>query len=337
MSKVSVIIPNYNRDTLIGETISNLLAQSLPPDEIIVVDDGSTDRSVEVIRSYGEKVKLIQQPNQGPGAARNAGLRVATGDFIQFQDSDDLLSLNKLEAQAKLLEQTGADIAFSPWVKLRIEGRLAHLEDQVLQQAMPSEKLSLSCWWLRGWSTVFQSLLFRRSFLDRVGFYQTDLIYGEDGELFFRALTSGPRVAFAGDALTLYRLHNVNKLTQNEGASQARRVTDWARCLHYIIERCQNCGLKMDGMTLSIFLSGIRKHVRYLEKVSDAPRELGDELSNYIKQMPNIWLAGVEFRQRLTEQMRLRLRGSRWMPAYQAGPLTEDQRVLIRELGFQMS
>ena len=337
MSKVSVIIPNYNRDTLIGETISNLLAQSLPPDEIIVVDDGSTDRLVEVIRSYGEKVKLIQQPNQGPGAARNAGLRVATGDFIQFQDSDDLLSLNKLEAQAKLLEQTGADIAFSPWVKLRIEGRLAHLEDQVLQQAMPSEKLSLSCWWLRGWSTVFQSLLFRRSFLDWVGIYQTDLIYGEDGELFFRALTSGPRTAFTNDALTIYRLHNVNKLTQDEGASRERRVKDWARCLHYMIERCRGCGFKMDVMTRSIFISGIRKHLRYLEEVPDAPGELAVELSNYAKQMPNIWLAGVEYWLRLTEQIRLRSHGSRWMPACQAGPLTENQHGLIRELGFQFS
>src|ERR1700722_11046952 len=167
--KVSVVIPNYNRETLIGETISNLLAQTLPPYEIVVVDDGSTDKSVEVIRSFGSKVKLIQQPNSGPGAARNAGLQMATGDFIQFQDSDDLFSLNKLEAQAKVLDRTDADIVFSPWVKLKIEGQKVNLEDQVLQQAMPSEEISLPCWWLRGWSTVFQSLLFRRSFLNKVG------------------------------------------------------------------------------------------------------------------------------------------------------------------------
>src|SRR5579859_1319636 len=103
--KVSVIVPNYNRETLVGETISNLLAQTLPPFQIIVVDDGSTDKSVDVIRSFGGTVKLIQQPNQGPGAARNAGLKIAAGDFVQFQDSDDLLSLNKIETQAKLLEQ----------------------------------------------------------------------------------------------------------------------------------------------------------------------------------------------------------------------------------------
>ena len=334
---ISTIIPNYNRETLVGETISNLLAQTMPPNEIIVVDDGSTDKSVDVISSFGNKVKLIQQSNQGPGAARNAGLRIATGEFIQFQDSDDLLSLNKLETQAKLLEKTGADIAFSPWVKLKIEGRNAVLEDHVLQQAMPSEKLTLSSWWLRGWSTVFQSLLFRRSFLAKIGPYRADLKMGEDGELFFRAITSSVRVAFTADALTLYRLHNVNKLTQDEGAPQVQRVVDWALCLSCMIERSESSHLKMDFLTRSIFLSGIRKHLRYLKKIPDAPPELTDKLSNYAKQLPDVWLSMIEDWLRMREQYRLRVRGSRWMPAYQAGPLTENQRNLIRQLNFQLS
>ena len=237
--------------------------------------------------------------------------------------------------QAKLLEQTGADIAFSPWFKLKIEGRNAILENHVLQQKMPSEKLSLPCWWLRGWSTVFQSLLFRRSFLARLGFYRTDLILGEDGELFFRALTSSPHVAFTDEALTLYRLHNVNKITQDEGTSQARRAIDWARCLRCMIERCENSGLKMDLMTRSIFLSGIRKHLRYLRTAPDAPVELVDFLSKFAAQLPGGWLAAVEWWLRLAEQARLHTHGSRWMPAYQAGAATENQLHLIRQLGFQ--
>lgn len=334
---VSVIVPNYNRETLIGETISNLLAQTLPPYEIIVVDDGSTDNSVEVIRGFGDKVKLIQQSNQGPGAARNAGLQIATGEFVQFQDSDDLFSLNKLEAQAGLLERTGADIVFCPWVKVKIEGGQVSLENHVLQQAMPPEKLSLACWWLRSWSTVFQSLLFRRSFLNEVGFYRTDLMIGEDGELFFRALTSSPRIEFTSRALMLYRLHNIVKLTQDEGTSRARRVTDWAQCLQYMIERSQNCGLKMDLMTRSIFLSGIQKHLRSMETVPGTPRELAGELSTYTLQLPGFWLAAIEAWLRVREQFRLRLHGSRWMPAYQAGALTANQRELIQQLGLQVS
>ena len=183
--QVSAIIPNYNRETFIGETISNLLEQTRPPDEIIVVDDGSIDSSVAIIRSFGEKVTLIQQANQGPGAARNAGLRMARGEFIQFQDSDDLFSLNKIEVQAKLLERSDADIVFSPWVKVRLDGKRIAFENHVLQQKMPPPQPGLPSWWLRGWCTGFQTALFRRSFLDKIGFFRTDLMLGEDGELFF--------------------------------------------------------------------------------------------------------------------------------------------------------
>jgi glycosyltransferase involved in cell wall biosynthesis len=329
---VSVIVPNYNRETLIGETISNLLAQSLPAHEIIVVDDGSSDKSVEVIRSFGDKVKLIQQTNQGPGAARNAGLRMATGEYVQFQDSDDLLSLNKIEAQAKSLEQTGADIVFSPWVKIKIEGRNLTLEDHVLQQKMPPAELSLPCWWLRDWSTVFQSLLFRRSFLNKAGFYRTDLMPSEDTEFFFRMLTDFPRVTFVGNALALYRLHNVNKITQDEGVSRDRRANDWSRCLHLMVERCQSTDLEVDFLTRSIFASGIRKHLHYFQ---NKPGEMIDELLDYTRRLPDVWLSAIETWLRVREQFRLRVRGSRWMPGYQAGPLTGSQETLIRQLGFE--
>jgi glycosyltransferase involved in cell wall biosynthesis len=332
---ISVIIPNYNRESLIGETIANLLVQTLPPHEIIVVDDGSTDKSVQVIRSFGDKVKLIQQANQGPGTARNAGLKIASGELVQFQDSDDLFCLNKLEAQAKALQENQADIAFSPWVKLQFSGKTVSLEDQVLQQKMPAAGLSLPCWWLRGWSTVFQSLMFRRSFLAKVGFYRTDLMPSEDTEYFFRLLTSSPRIAFTDETLMLYRLHNVNKITQDEGTSRNRRALDWARCLNYMIERSEEAGLQIDSATRAIFLAGIRKHLRFMP--ADAPAELLEKLSRQTSQMPGWRLAVVETWLRLSEQLRLRLHGSRWMPAYQAGPLTEQQRNLIAQMGYTVA
>ena len=334
-SSVSVIVPSFNRETLIGETLENLLAQTVPPHEIIVVDDGSTDQSVEVIQSFGEKVKLICQANQGPGAARNAGLHIATGDFIQFQDSDDLFSRNKLEVQADLLERAGGDIAFSPWVKVRIEGKRVTLENQVLQQRMPPARLELPCWWLRGWSTVFQSLLFRRSFLDRVGLYRTDLLIGEDGELFFRALTHSPKLAFSDQALTLYRLHETNKLTQDQGTSQDRRVIDWTRSLRYMIERADACKLKIDGMTRLLLRAELKKQLGYLRAASQPPDDLIKFLTERSTTWPGPWLDGVLLGKRLAEQIRLRTRGSRWMTAYQAAPLTGSQRVLLNELGFE--
>ena len=184
--KVSVVVPLFNRADLIGATLANLLRQSLPPHEIIVVDDGSTDGSADVVRSFGNRVLLLAQPNRGPGAARNAGILRASGDFIQFQDSDDLLSLNKIESQVRLLERTGAEFAYGPMAKGRIKDRTLILDDCVLHQAPLPDELPFSAWILRGLAFAFQACLIRRSVLDRAGFYREDLMPSEDSELLFR-------------------------------------------------------------------------------------------------------------------------------------------------------
>ena len=89
--RVSIVIPCFNREQYIGASIESCLAQTHAAAEIVVVDDGSTDRSVAKIQSYGPRVTCIQSTNQGPGHARNLGVKAATGDYVQFLDSDDLL------------------------------------------------------------------------------------------------------------------------------------------------------------------------------------------------------------------------------------------------------
>ena len=336
MSRVSVIIPNYNREVLIAATIKNLLVQTQPPQEIIVVDDGSTDESVAVIRSFGTRVRLIQQANQGPGAARNAGLALATGDYIQFQDSDDLLSLNKLEAQSKCLEETGADIAFGPWAHVFISDQQVTLQTCVLQQSLPPPRVSLKGWVLRGWFTVFQSLLFRRSFLLGASRYETDVRYGEDMEFFLRLLAGSPRVVFAENTLTLYRVNSDNNLSQDGGAPQNHRVLDWARCVQRIGRQAQSHGQKADGFSRAIFLANMRKHLRYLRAVPDAPPDLIRELDGQVAQLPGCLLATLELWLRFTERLRLGRYGQRWMAGLQAGPPTRQQFKLMNDLGFKV-
>src|SRR5688572_22450464 len=140
-NRVSVVIPCYNRESMVGETLENMLGQSCPPYEVIVVNDGSTDNSEAVIKSFGGRVKLITQPNQGPGAARNNGFKASTGDFIQFMDSDDLASRNKLEVQLSALQKTNADFAYSPWVRCEIKAGKIRFLNKVLQaEEVPAEK-----------------------------------------------------------------------------------------------------------------------------------------------------------------------------------------------------
>jgi glycosyltransferase involved in cell wall biosynthesis len=98
--KISVIIPAYNARKFIAEAIESVLNQTFPAHEIIVVDDGSTDGTGEFVeKRFGNKVRLIRQENKGMGAARNAGIKVATGNIFQFLDADDLLLPNKFEVQ----------------------------------------------------------------------------------------------------------------------------------------------------------------------------------------------------------------------------------------------
>jgi len=95
---VSLVIPSYNRGKLIGETIDSALAQVEKFHEIIVVDDGSTDDTMHVLASYGEKIKVVSCHRCGPQTARNAGVKVASGDYIALCDSDDLLDAEFLQA-----------------------------------------------------------------------------------------------------------------------------------------------------------------------------------------------------------------------------------------------
>ena len=99
---ISVVIPNYNYGRFIAETIEGVLAQTHPIHEIIVVDDGSTDDSIEVLKKFGERVSVIEQRNQGVGAARNTGARKSSGEFIAFLDADDVWLPNKIAAQMKV-------------------------------------------------------------------------------------------------------------------------------------------------------------------------------------------------------------------------------------------
>src|SRR5690348_3025712 len=98
-ANISVIIPAYNAANCIQRAIDSALAQTLPPREVIVVDDGSTDETPRLVVSYGERVHLIQQSNAGPGAARNRAVRASRGEWLAMLDADDSWLPQKLERQ----------------------------------------------------------------------------------------------------------------------------------------------------------------------------------------------------------------------------------------------
>jgi glycosyltransferase involved in cell wall biosynthesis len=331
MSTISVIIPCYNRASLVGETIKNMLGQSQKPHEIIVVDDGSTDDSAAVIESFGTAVRLIRQKNQGPGAARNAGLQVATGSFIQFMDSDDLASNNKLEVQAKALEESEADFAYSPWIRCHIGEQQIAFTDQVLQALpVPGSRPMLE-WFVSGWSLVFQNCLFRRSILDKAGMYRTDLMPSEDSEYFIRILLAGARPVHTPGCLVFYREHTLNKIT-GAGTSSAHRVQDWTRFL------------EITGGYLGPHLSSMQAGTRVA---------LGAAVKRHLaqcklQQLPSL-PANHPYHKLVTGRRRplfvfhdyfnrinRRVKGSPdYHTAFGRKPVSEAERMLVRAIGYQ--
>jgi glycosyltransferase involved in cell wall biosynthesis len=207
MSKVSVIIPVKNRANLLPQTLDNLLGQSLPPHEIIVVDDHSSDNIRQVIFNYITDAIFLNNEGTGPGAARNLGLSIATGEFIQFFDSDDLMARNKLEMQAEALEKSGADMAYGPYVKASHSEKGWVQEDVIMQWQPMHPSLNLTDAILRGWNSLTQACLFRKKFLDTVPAWDEHFITHEDYLYLFRLSLHQPQKVHVPEAGVLYRQH----------------------------------------------------------------------------------------------------------------------------------
>ena len=186
--KISVLIPVKNRADLLPATLDNLLAQSLPPYEIIVADDGSTDHLPQVIEQYKDRVIFTKNEGSGPGAGRNTGLKIATGNLIQFFDSDDLMTKNKLEVQAKALADTDKGMVYGPYVMAEETAPGQWIQRDVVMQCKPvPATLPFHEWVMRGWCSITQACLFDKKFItEEVGYWRTDLMTHEDYELMYR-------------------------------------------------------------------------------------------------------------------------------------------------------
>jgi glycosyltransferase involved in cell wall biosynthesis len=215
MKRISVIIPTYNRLDLLKITLANIFKQSQPADEVIVVDDHSQDGTYEyLVSELKGKVIALQTKGKGPGAARNTGLTRATGDYIKFFDSDDVMTLNTLEVQAKLLNSSNSDFIYSPYILACSDGSQWQQTDVILQyDPIPDGKSILDCMAF-GFFTVIPSMLFRREFLDKLGSWREDLVAYEDWDYLWRIGSLTPSILHTNKCAMLYRVHG-SQTTEN--------------------------------------------------------------------------------------------------------------------------
>lgn len=219
--RVSVVIPAYNAEKYIGRTIESVLAQTRQADEVIVVDDGSSDGTGEIVENFGERVRYILQENAGASVARNTGIEAAEHEWIAFLDADDVWLENKLEAQMSLLERN-PDLMWcggNYYNFLESEDRKgARYDVEKTRQMMGGrdfwddyfEGFACGIW---GWTGT---MVINRKALRDAGMFKAGQRRANDLDMWFRVAYLYPRFGFVCEPLAVYYLEIAESISQKQ-------------------------------------------------------------------------------------------------------------------------
>jgi glycosyltransferase involved in cell wall biosynthesis len=237
----TVLIPVFNGENFLAEAVTSALAQSYPATEVLVVDDGSTDSSADIARSFGSRVRLLQQPRGGIAAARNAGIAAAATPWVALLDHDDLWEPNHLLEMAAAIERCPtADVVYSPFRRLIWDhggnGYRAVEPDPAPSEADVVAVLMERC------AILVSTIAIRASAVIAIGGFDSYYINAQDWDLWVRLALHGSRFALAPQPTTLYRIHKASQSHQPLRALRFYRdvverdilpsLPAWRRTLH---------------------------------------------------------------------------------------------------------
>jgi glycosyltransferase involved in cell wall biosynthesis len=204
---VSVVIPAYNAEKYLSEALQSVLAQTLLPQEIVVVDDGSTDGTAALAESFGPLVRVIRTANQRAAAGRNLGVKNTTGEWIAFLDADDVWEPSKLEKQmAELAAHPEADVCYTPYINLWQEGDTARIGAVTNMPSAADIRKSL----LRKTTFIPSCAIVRRSAFLSVGGFDPTRRHAQDWDLWVRMMAAGATFIPCQEPLMRYRTHPDN-------------------------------------------------------------------------------------------------------------------------------
>ena len=217
--KISVIVPCYNSEKFLKETLDNLLGQTLREIQIITVNDGSKDSTADIIAEYAKndrRILYVHQDNAGVSAARNNGIERAEGKYIMFLDSDDLFSENALECMYNSLEETGADMGICRIMRFGYGGN----EFNPIVDSFVNEK-EIDCYDKRLlWNFLPCNKCYRTELLQKSGVRFPPLRYSEDGAFSMQFIyKTQPKITGVYGAVMKYR-----RLTPDQGYSVSQRI-----------------------------------------------------------------------------------------------------------------
>lgn len=216
MSLVSVVIPNYNYARFVGAAVESALSQTHREIEVIVVDNGSTDNSLEVLRKFGDRIRLVPQENRGQSGARNRGIAESKGEWIAFCDADDAWLPEKIERQLRAASRPEVGLVYTGF-------KLTNEMLQPQSEVRPHRRGNLLSHFADGKATVIPAgescVMIRRKCFDEVGLFDPELSISAGFDL-YRRVCQRFEVEVVEDCLTLYRQH---------GSNTSRRLDDYAR------------------------------------------------------------------------------------------------------------
>lgn len=225
---ISVIIPAYNCEPFIKETLESVFNQTIGVQnlEIIVINDGSTDTTLDILKDYEsqDKIILIDTPNRGVSAARETGRNLAKGQYIQYLDSDDLLTFDKIEIQYNTLEENKADIAYGDWQKFSEKLINGNNEktclEKIERQIKGDEEIAL---FTDFWCPP-AAILYSKSIVDKIGSWNMDLPIIQDARYFLDAAIQKGKFVYTKGIMAEYRVSEGTSLSQRHG--EVKFVTD---------------------------------------------------------------------------------------------------------------
>lgn len=204
---VSVIMPMYNAEAYVSDAIESVIKQNYSPLELIIVDDGSSDKSLEIALQYqSDNVRVFSQPNSGACVARNRALRESSGTFVKFLDADDLLGKDCLSVQVAQIEGLGEkEIPFGDYNFINPEGQVIHEHKFSWQEELDANQ---ELFFYTHWEVLISAPLHRRELLEEVGFFDEKLPRGQEYDLHFRLANFGCRFVYFPTSTFSYRKHD---------------------------------------------------------------------------------------------------------------------------------
>lgn len=288
--RISAVIPAYNCARYIARAIESVLNQTHPVDELIVIDDGSSDNTAEVVRSFGDRVTLIQQSNAGASAARNTGIETASGDWIAFLDADDEWLPDKLKLQVALLNKNPNLMWISGnYLRCLCEEhrKKPHLPESVTKKVLNHN----GC--IENFFTAFakdvwghpDTMLIKKVVLKEVGLFRGDLRQMEDIDLFWRIARKYPTMGYVPQPIAIYHLGIEGSLIQSRTDYTAHR-----RMLREHVNAAKNTECSTDITGCARFM--LRRLIRSM-LFNRETNEIHQMLTEFSDVLPGWYIFGI--------------------------------------------